>query len=760
MAETINKSRRRFLVAGAAATGGLIIGTAWFYRKRDLLTPPAALQAGAGEQIFNAWIKIGNDGRIVVQVPRQEMGQGVTTALPMLVAEELDADFADVRFEQAPIDDIYANATMLGESVPFRPDDHSWVAELARVTQFKMGQTLGLSATGGSTSVRDAFEPMRRAGASARAMLVSAAARRFGVAEAECTVAASRVSHAVSGQSASFAELADEAARLPLPEDVKLKAREEFSLLGTSQARIDMRPKVDGSAAFGLDVRPEGMVYAAIAQSPVFGGGIKNYDAGDVAEWPGVRAVLELPATKTSAAALVVVAEHYWQARKALQAIPVEWAGGDHAAHSTLEQRRRYAALLDNEDGRVYDEAGDSAAALAAAATTIDADYHAPYLAHATLEPVNCTTLVRSDGSAEVWLGNQGPGVVRWITAEAAGIDSENVTVHTPYLGGGFGRRGEMDVVMQAALVANQLTDVPVQLIWSREEDMRHDLYRPMASARFRAGLNEDGSVAAFEAKTVGQSTVESLTSRLMPVMASDAMKDKTTMEGIFDLPYAFNNRRASHVRTHEPVPVGFWRSVGHSQNAFFAEGFVDEMAVAAGRDAFEFRSDALAHAPRHRAVLEVAAKRAGWGRPLAGSRGRGIALAESFGSIVAQVAEVEVSGSTIAVKRVVCAIDCGFAVNPDNVVAQVESGIVFGLSAALYGKITVAGGRVEQGNFPDYRMVQMAEMPEIEVHLVESGIEHLGGVGEPGTPPLAPAVANAVFAATGKRLRELPLRV
>ncbi len=760
MSAPVNKGRRRFLIATTAATGGLAVGAWWLYRKRDLLPAPAALRAGEGESIFNAWIKIAEDGRVLVQVPRQEMGQGITTALPMLVAEELDADFTQVTFEQAPIDAIYGNATMFGEGVPFRPDDESWVAAFARLTQFKVGRVLGLQATGGSSSVRDAWEPMRRAGATARAMLVTAAAHRFAVPAAECTVTNGVVQHAGSGRSAGFGELAADAAALAMPRDVALKDRSRFTLLGTARPRIDIPPKVDGSAAFGLDARPPGMVYAAIRHCPGLGGTIAAVERNAASEMPGVRAIVELDPTSTTAAAVAVVADHYWQAKQALDAVGVEWRDGEHAAHDTGEQRRRYAQLLASEDGRTYDSAGDSDGAFAAAANTVEAEYHAPYLAHATMEPINCTTVIRTDGSAEVWCGNQGPPLVRLITARATGIDAEAVTVHTPYLGGGFGRRGEMDAVMEAALIAKELPDTPVQLVWTREEDMQHDMYRPMGSARLRAALDGDGRLAGFEAKLVGQSCMASMTARLMPGMESDLMKDRTTSEGLFDLPYAVPNRRVAHVLTHEPVQVGFWRSVGHSHHAFFAEAFVDECAAAAGQDPYAFRLALLAHAPRHRKVLETAAERAGWGTPLAAGRGRGIALAESFGSIVAQVAEVALEQGQVRVHRVVCAIDCGFAINPDTVVAQMESGIVYGLTAALYGEITFAGGRVQQSNFPDYRMLSLAESPAVEVHIVESGLEHLGGVGEPGTPPIAPAVANALYAVTGKRVRELPIRV
>lgn len=753
-----NKGRRRFLIATGALGGALVVGSWWVYRKRDMLTAPAALTAGPGEAIFNAWLKIDAYGRIIVQVPRQEMGQGITTALPMLVAEELDANFADVTFEQAPIADIYGNALMFGEGAPFRPEDDSFIAEMNRLTQFKVGRILGLQATGGSTSVRDAWEPMRQAGATARAMLVAAAAERFGVPAAQCSVTQSIVSG--GGKSATFGELAAAASALRPPSAVALKSRAEFQILGSSPPRIDIPAKVDGTAVYGIDVQPPGMVYAAIAQSPVTGGAVATVDRDRVIEKPGVRAVLELPATSMSEAAVVVVAEHYWQAKTALDELPIEWSPGPHASHDTDEQRARYAALLDTEDGRVYDQAGEPAQAFAQAATVVAADYHAPYLAHATMEPINCTSVVRSDGTAEVWVGNQAPTIARWVTAKALGLESENVTLHTPYLGGGFGRRGEMDVVMQAAMIARELPDTPVQLIWSREEDIRHDLYRPMGSAKIRAGLDAAGSLVALDAKIAGQSCVYSITARLMPGAESTLLKDKTTAEGLFDLPYAVAHRRIAQITTEEPIQVGFWRSVGHSHHAFFAEGFIDECAVAAGQDPLEFRRALLGHAPRHRAVLELAATRANWGSALAANHGRGIALAESFGSICAQVAEVEVNGSEVRVHRVVCAIDCGFAINPDTVVAQMESGIIYGLTAALYGEITFRNGRVEQSNFPDYNMVRLENSPAIEVHIVESGVEHLGGIGEPATPPIAPAVCNAIYAACGKRLRELPIRV
>ncbi|MEX0958794.1 MAG: xanthine dehydrogenase family protein molybdopterin-binding subunit [Burkholderiales bacterium] len=755
-----SKWRRRILITAGVAGGALAIGVWRFYRERDRLVPPAALTAGEGEAVLTGWLKIGTDGRIVVQVPRQEMGQGVTTTLPMLVAEELDADPATVRFEQAPIDAFYANATMIGDGVPVRPDDQGWVAAFMRHTQYKLGQVLGVQATGGSTSVRDAWMPMRHAGAAARAMLVGAGAARFGAPASECGIEAGKVVHTASGRSAGFGELALDAAAMPIPQDARPKDRAQFRLLGKSQARLDVAPKVDASAQFACDMRLPGMLYAAIAQSPVFGGKLKSLDDAQAQQREGVRGVFGLPATSTSAAAVAVVAESWWQARSALADVGIEWEDGAHAAHDTVAQRERYFELLASGKGRTYEAVGNVDTALAAPAQLLRADYFAPYLAHATMEPINCTAIVRSDGSCEVWVGNQAPTLVRWFAARAAGIDSAKVTVHTPYLGGGFGRRAEVDVVLQAVTLAARLPDTPVQLLWSREEDMQHDMYRPMAAARFDAALDSAGNITGWRNRIVGQSCTGGITARLLPAAASDLMKDKTTSEGAFDLPYAMPNRHVEHVLTHEPVPVGFWRSVGHSYNAFFTESFMDECAHAAGKDPLAYRLAMLENAPRHRKVLETAAQKAGWNTPPAEGRGRGIALAESFHSIVAQVAEVEVVDGVARVRRVVCAIDCGFALDPANVTAQMESGIVFGLTAALDGEITVEDGRVAQSNFHDYRMVRMSQMPEIEVHIVDSGIEHLGGVGEPGTPPIAPAVCNALFAVTGKRIRELPIRL
>jgi len=680
------------------------------------------------------------------------MGQGIHTALSMLVADELDADWSKVRAEQSPIDAIYGNYVILGDGLPVDPEDPGTVATSLRWIGFKMGETLGLLATGGSTSVRNAWEPMRLAGASAREMLVGSAAKRWNVATNECTTDAGYVIHAASGRRLGYGELATEAASMKPPDKPRLKDRKDYQLIGKPTPRLDALAKCNGTAEFGIDVRLPDMLYASVAQCPVFGGKAKSYDEAKIKGLPGVKSVLPVPG------GVAVVADSYWRARSALAQLPVTWDEGANAALDSKAIFAQYARDLEQGSPTKYQAVGDAVAEIGKAGKVIEALYQVPFLAHATMEPMNCTALVK-DGTCVVWAPNQSPSLVKWVAGRAAGVDGDKVTVHTTFLGGGFGRRAENDFVVQAVTIAKAVPGKPVKLVWSREEDIQHDVYRPAAISRFRAALDASGKSLALWNRIVGPSVFRSFMDRLLPSAASDYPPDKTNAEGAADMPYEFANLRVEHVLSKTPVPIGFWRSVGHSYNAFFSESFIDEMAVAAGKDAYQFRRNLLGKHPRHLKVLETAATKAGWETAPRPGRGRGIALHESFRSIVAQVAEVSVSEKgEIKVHRVVCVIDCGRTINPDTIVAQMESGIIFGLSAALFGEITISKGRVEQSNFPSYDVVRMAQTPAIEVHIIESGAA-LGGVGEPGTPPIAPALANAVYAATGKRIRKLPIR-
>jgi isoquinoline 1-oxidoreductase subunit beta len=771
----VRKSRRRFLIAGTLAGGAFYLGYV-FSRRRDRLARPASFATREGESALNGWLKIAADGSITVAVPRQDMGQGIHTALAMLVAEELDADWRKVRAEQAPVDKIYGNWTILADGLPIEPEDRGAMANTMRWFARQLGDKLGVQATGGSTSVRDAWEPMRMAGASARMMLVQAAAQRWNVAASECTTEESFVLHASSGKRLAYGELAADAARLPLARTPRFKDPARYRLIGRSVPRLDIADKVRGGQ-FGIDVRLPGMLYAAIAQCPVFGGTLKSFDAEKVKSMRGVQQVVALDN------AVAVVADGYWNALSALRILPIVWADTPNTKLSTEVIYKQYKASMTNGDAGEYRNVGDAQGALAQAARiieavekknegdiaatperaarVIEADYRAPLLAHATMEPMNCTARV-ANGECEVWLGNQAPSIMRWIASKTAEVDAERVTVHTPYLGGGFGRRAEIDVLVQAVKIARQTGGKAVQLIWSREEDMQHDAYRPAAIAKFRAALDAQGAPLALVNRIVGPSVSRSFTERLIPWAASDAMQDKTNAEGAADMPYEFAHLRVEHVLSRTPVPVGFWRSVGHSYNAFFKESFIDELAHAAGKDPVAFRAGLLAKHPRHLNVLQSVAEKAGWGTPLAAGTARGVALHESFRSIVAQVAEVSLAGEAIRVKRVVCVIDCGGTVHPDTVIAQMESSIVFGLTAALFGEITLDQGRVQQSNFHDYPMLRMPQTPAIETYIMgtDPAVPPLGGVGEPGVPPIAPAVGNALFALTGKRLRSLPLRM
>jgi isoquinoline 1-oxidoreductase beta subunit len=727
-------SRRTFLRASAAAGGGLLVS---FTLPARIGTALAADPPPPREFMPNAFIRIDRDGRVTLVMHKVEMGQGTYTSMPMLLAEELEVDLSQVRLEHAPPDDaLYAE--------PF----------------------FGVQETGGSTSVRGNWEPLRRAGATARTMLVSAAAELWQVAPSSCRAASGVVIHEPTGRSRTYGALVDGAARLPVPRNVTLKDPKDFKLIGTPVKRLDTPDKVDGTAQFGIDVRLPGMKFAAVAACPVFGGKLASVDEAKTKALPGVRQVVRLDD------AVAVVADDTWAAKRGLAALDIRWDEGPNAGLSTADIVQQLATAS-QKAGVVARKDGDVAAAMAGAVQKVEATYELPFLAHATMEPVNCTVDVRTDG-CDIWVGTQVPTFTQTAAAKVTGLPKAKVQVHNHLLGGGFGRRLEVDFITRAVQIAKQVTG-PVQVLWSREEDIQHDMYRPYYYDRIAAGLDAQGNPIAWTHRVTGSSIMGRVVNELFPktlrVMRAAGLHqlfamvrglDVDAVEGAAEPPYALPNIRVEYVRQEPPgVPTAFWRGVGPTHNIFVVESFIDELAAAAKRDPFEYRRALLDGSPRARAVLELAAERAGWGRPLpaGGGLGRGIALLHAFGSYVAQVADVTVSKQgDVRVRRVVCAVDCGTVVNPDIVKAQMESGIVFGITAALWGEITIKDGRVEQHNFNDYRMLQMSEAPAVEVHLVRS-TEAPGGVGEPGTSAVMPAVTNAIFAATGRRIRKLPVK-
>ncbi|MGX4640042.1 molybdopterin cofactor-binding domain-containing protein [Massilia sp. SYSU DXS3249] len=755
-----SRRRRRFLLGGLVAGGALLVG--WGLRPpRQRLHTASPLPVEQGAVALNGWVAIAPDGRVSVVVPRSEMGQGVHTALPMLVAEELDVPLADVAIMAAPIDKIFGNMTMMRENLPFHPDERGNVKDGTQWVLGKIGRELGVMFTGGSSSIRDAWQPMREAGAVARAMLVQAAADEWKCPPAQCRTEDGFVLHR-DGRRASYGSLAARAAQAGAGiavADVRLKEPAAFRLIGKPAARRDTPAKVDGSALFGIDARPPGLLYAAVRMSPVIGGTVAYFDAEDVKAMPGVLGVVDLSSSlgphTGAGAGLAVVARSWWQAKTAAAALLVRWHDHDAASLSTESVFAGLAEALDRESGYAYFESGSQD--VEGVAQVVSAEYRAPFLAHAAMEPVNCTAQV-AGGKVRLWASTQVPSIAVDVAAKVAGVAREDVAIDVMLLGGGFGRRLETDMVAQAVAVALRTQGQPVQLIWTREDDTRHDVYRPAALARFTARLDARGRLLAWDNKSASGAIGHQYFPRNMgmPMMGPD----KTTAEGEYDMQYEIANRRIAHVIVDSAVPLGYWRSVGHSHNAFFKEAFLDEVAHAAGQDGVAYRRALLKEHPRHLAVLDAALKAAG---AVPAGRAHGLAVHQSFGSIVAQVAEVSIEvsaqGREIRVHRVVCAIDCGIVVNPNIVAQQMESSVVFALSAALGGEITIKGGRVEQANFGDYPVLRLDRTPHVETVIVPSA-EPPEGVGEPGVPPLAPAVAAAVFKLTGQRLRSLPLRL
>jgi isoquinoline 1-oxidoreductase beta subunit len=780
--------RRGFLLSAAAAGGALMVG--WgAMPPRSRLGAASLLGTGDGEIALNGWIKILPDGGVGLAMNRSEMGQGVHTALAMLVAEELDLPLARVTLFDAGHDTIYGNIAASIGGLPFHPRDIQPGAEDRFVSAdrwivSKLAREVGVNLTGGSSTVADAWEPLRLAAATARGQLLGAASLQWKLPVAELAVRDGVVSHEASGQKAHYGELARFAAATP-PGGMRPKRPEEWKLIGKPAPRIDVAAKSSGRATFGIDVRPPGLLYAAVRHAPMLGGGHGAVDVDAALKQPGVLRVVKLGAMAGRQAAIAVVARSSWHALRAAQAMPVEWTqrpAGALDSRTIAEQLERSAREAAQRDGGFeFYRQGDPRQVLAGAARKVEALYRAPYLAHATMEPINCTARV-ADGKVEVWAPTQVPGLARSLAARVAGVDEESVTLHVTYLGGGFGRRLDIDFVGQAVRVAMETNGAPVQLLWSREEDIGHDFYRPAGAAFMQAALDDRHRVIALSISSAGDAITPRWMDRVLPdglhatlavLQATaptlpklkaqsgplDIVADKTASEGLFDLPYAITHQRMAHVATHSGVPVGFWRSVGHSHNAFFSESFIDELAHAAGQDPVAFRLAMLEDMPRYAAVLKLAAAEAGWGKPLPAGRARGVALHESFDSIVAQVAEVSVEEGRIRVHRVVCAVDCGVVVNPGIVAQQMEGGVIFGLTAALYGRVDIEGGVVKQKNFPDYPLLQLKDAPVVQTHIVPS-TRAPAGMGEPGVPPIAPAVANAVFVLTGKRLRELPLRM
>jgi isoquinoline 1-oxidoreductase subunit beta len=667
-----------------------------------------------------------------------------------------------VRLEQAGADTIYGNVTALVGSLPFHPLDSEGGNKPTKVKVGewmvgKIGRELGINVTGGSSSVADAWEPIRLAAATARTALVAAAAAQWKVPVVELTVRDGIVSHP-SGKSAHYGALAASAAGIN-PGDVMLKDRKNWTLIGQPAPRTDIAAKSNGSAQFGLDVRLPGMVYAQVRQCPMLGGAPGAINAKAALAMPGVERLVALEGFAGGTAGFAVIGKTTWHARQGAQAVEVTWQQRTQGALDSQQIETKLLAALKSDAGNTFYDKGDATTAEAGAARVIEATYSAPYLAHATLEPMNCTAQVK-DGKVEVWAPTQVPQMARALAAKVAGVDIDKVTLHVTLIGGGFGRRLDIDFVGQAVRVAMDCGGRPVQLAWSREEDTTHDFYRPMHVASLRAAVDAQGAISSLRIKSAGDAITPRSLARNMPALSGPFdLPDKTTAEGLFDLPYGFASQHMSHVATRMDVPVGFWRSVGHSHNAFFSEGFIDELAFETKQDPLAFRRIWLKDAPRYLAVLNLAANKAQWGTPLPAGRARGIALHESFGSIVAQVAEVSLQNGKPRVHRVVCTIDCGTVVNPNIVAQQMEGGIIFGLTAALYGKIDIKDGVVAQTNFPTYPMVMLAEAPVVETFIMPS-TRPPGGVGEPGVPPIAPAVANALFALTGKRQRALPLVV
>jgi len=711
MTSTNNRhiSRRNFLKV--SATGGAVLFSVCI----PGLCGAATLEAANGVFEPNVWVKISADDSTTITLSMLEMGQGVMTSMPMLVAEELDLDWNKVKTVWAPADPRYGNPNFGGAQL-----------------------------TAGSNSVRGMWKLLREAGASARSMLITAAAQTWNVPENTCTTDKGEVIHAASNRRLRYGALVDKAAVVPVPKTVSLKSPKDFKIAGKSLPRLDIPEKVNGTAGFGLDVQRPGMLIARVVRCPVFGGKVASFNADKAKALPGVRNVVKI------SSGIAVVADNYWAASKGVEALVVTWDEGPLKTLNSADIMKKYVALAE-QPGKVARNDGDAPAALKSNAKSFERSFELPFLAHATMEPMNCTADVRAN-SCDVWVPTQGQTASHEAAMAASGLKADAVNIHTTYLGGGFGRRGEADFVTDA-VETSKAVGKPVKVVWTREDDMQHDYYRPVTYLKMSGALDASGKPTVFMQRIVQQSLLKKLGS-----LPPDGV-DRISVDGSATLPYDIPNIRVEYTETDPGIPYGFWRSVGCSVQGYVVEAFIDEMAKAAGKDPYQFRRDLLGKQPRHRAVLDLVAEKSGWTKPLPAGRGRGIAMMEAFGSILAQVAEVSVTNNAVKVHKVWCAVDCGWVINPDTVKAQMEGGTLFGLTAALKGEITIQNGRVVQRHFNDYPVIRHNEAPEVEVHLVSS-TETPGGIGEPSTAIAAGALVNAVAAVTGKRIYKLPIRL
>lgn len=735
-------TRRGFISAGVIAGGGLIVGVA--IRPGNRAGELSSYVKADNEKLLHTWVKLDSNNVVTAIVPHSEMGQGAGTALAQMLADELDADWNLVQFEEAPATSTFANYPMGKALLMGGVDMPDFVVPTVDGVMIRTAQALDLQITGGSLSVRSTgVYGMRVAGAAVKDMLRTAASHRWKVPVDQVVAQNSYLLHEASGRAEPYSAFAGDAAEMVPPASPPLKTPDQFTIMGRDVQRHDLPSKVDGRAIFALDIRLPNMLYATVKRAPSFGGGVGSVDDSLTRQISGVVDVVRLPAAEfsaivggfSSAESVAVVAEGYWQAKKGLDALSIEWAATENDAVSSETIFAQFDKDISANTNWQSDEAqGDLSGAMERAAQVIDVDYRVPFLAHTCMEPLNATAVV-SEGACEIWIGCQSPLSFRKAVADALGFEVENVTLNNCFMGGGFGRKSRPDFAIQAALLSAELGR-PVQLIWSREEDVQQDFYRPAVQSRFRGALDNAGHLIAWQ---------NTYTGKMEPIEAPL-------------IPYAVDAKDIGYVASPTHIPLGAWRSVDHSQHGFFTESFIDEVAAAANQDAYEYRAARLKHLPRQLAVLKKAADEAQWHTPLAPGRGRGIALQECFGSIIAQVVEVTVSEGDVSVDRVVAVIDAGYAVSPDGTKAQVESGIIYGLSAALYGEITIQSGAVIQSNFHDYPSVRMSNAPVIETHIINSG-EAIGGAGELGTPPIAPALANAIFNATGTRIRQLPIK-